>query len=186
MCLSDKSAAALFTLLLAVAALAFPACQQLATPPTVHAAKEADVKASNGDYIAAINLYEKALDGSPGSADIHYRLALLYDDKMNAPLNALHHFHRYLALAPTGRHAPEVKQFMQRDELAVVTSLSGDTIVTRAEAARLRNENLKLRQQLTERTSQLRAASQEKPARATRAERSPEPKRAKPKPRTSG
>jgi len=28
-------------------------------------------------------------------ADVHYKLALIYDDKMNDPLNALHHFKRF-------------------------------------------------------------------------------------------
>ena len=37
---------------------------------------------------------------------------------------------------------------MKRDELALLTNLSGDTVVPRAEAARLRNENLALRKQL--------------------------------------
>ncbi len=167
-------------LLLLIAAATLPGCDRLVTPPAHQAAKDADAKAASGDFLAAINLYEKALDGSAGSADIHYSLALLYDDKMNDPLNALHHFKRYLTLAPTGRHAAEVKKFMKRDELTVVTSLSGDSVVTRAEAARLRNENLNLRKQVDERSAQLRAASAaEKPARGSRGEKSPTP----PKPR---
>src|SRR5207253_11408555 len=42
----------------------------------------------------------------------------------------------------------EVKDFMKRDEVALGTSLSGDSVVTRAEAARLRNENLNLHRQI--------------------------------------
>jgi nucleoid-associated protein YgaU len=37
---------------------------------------------------------------------------------------------------------------MKRDEVALGTSLSGDSVVTRAEAARLRNENLKLHREI--------------------------------------
>ena len=59
----------------------------------------------------AINLYEAALDGSPTSAEVHYKLALIYDDKMNDPLNALHHFKRFLALEPSEKRAQEVKEF---------------------------------------------------------------------------
>src|SRR5206468_719261 len=80
--------------------------------------------------------------------DIHYKLALLYDDKMNDPLSALHHFRRYLTLSPNGSHAGDVKNSMKRDEVAVLTTLSGDSVVTRAEAARLRNENLDLHKEL--------------------------------------
>jgi LysM repeat protein len=110
--------------------------------------KEADWKAAQGDYLWAINLYEAALDGTPQSAEVHFKLALLYDDKMNDPLHALHHFKRYLVLNPSGSHAVDVKDFMKRDEVALGTSMSGDTVVTRSEAARLRNENLNLQREI--------------------------------------
>jgi nucleoid-associated protein YgaU len=73
---------------------------------------------------------------------------LLYDDKLNDPLHALHHFKRYLVLNPEGAHAAEVRDFMKRDEVALGTSLSGDSVVSRGEAARLRNENLSLHRQI--------------------------------------
>jgi tetratricopeptide (TPR) repeat protein len=165
----------------AVMLLLIAGCNRMMTPPTRQVLKDAEAKANSGDYIEAIGLYETALDGSPASADIHYRLALLYDDKMSDPLNALHHFKRYLTVAPTGPKAEEVKKFMQRDEVALLTTLSGDALVTRAEAARLRNENLNLRKQLEERTAQLRTLAQtpEKPARAKRAEKAPTPSKRK-------
>jgi len=81
---------------------------------------------------------------------VHYKLALLYDDKMNDPLNALHHFKRYLIIAPTGPRANDVKVSSKRDEVALLTSLSGDALISRAEATRLRNENLSLRKDLDE------------------------------------
>src|SRR5690348_3207842 len=126
-------------------------CDRMVTPRSTQAVKDADAKASQGEYLSAIALYESALDGMPESADIHYKLALIYDDKMNDPLNALHHFKRYLALSPNGARANEVKNFVKRDEIALATSLSGDLVVTRPEAARLRNENLNLRKELEER-----------------------------------
>ena len=55
---------------------------------------------------------------------MHYKLALIYDDKMNDPLNALHHFKRFLALEPGGKRAEEVKDFMKRDELTLLTNLT--------------------------------------------------------------
>ena len=119
------------------------------SPRSAQVIKDAESKSADGNHLRAITLYESALDGSARSADIHYRLALLYDDKMKDPLNALHHFKRYLTLAPTGPHANEVKNFMKRDEVeARQTSLSGDSIVSRAEAARLKNENLSLRKEV--------------------------------------
>jgi nucleoid-associated protein YgaU len=46
---------------------------------------------------------------------------------------------------------------MKRDELAVLTTLSGDSVVTRTEAARLRNENLSLHKELEARSAALRS-----------------------------
>lgn len=146
-------------------------CDRMITPRHAQVIKDAEAKSAHGDYLRAINLYEAALDDSEGTAEIHYRLALLYDDRMNDPFNALHHFKRYLALAPAGEHAAEVKNFVKRDELTLLTSLSGDSVVTRAEAARLRNENLNLRKEVEDRSAQARATqtlSQKPPARESR------------------
>ena len=131
-------------------ALAAAGCDRMITPRSAQIIKDAESKTADGNYLRAITLYESALDDSPRSADIHYRLALLYDDKMGDSLNALHHFKRYLTLAPSGPRANEVKNFMKKDELELATSLSGDSVVSRAEAARLRNENLTLRKELEE------------------------------------
>jgi LysM repeat protein len=122
--------------------------------------QDADSKSGQGDFARAIDLYEAALDDSPRSAEIHYKLALLYDDKLNDPVSALHHFKRYLALSPNGSHANEVKNSMKHDEIAALTALSGDSVIPRSEAAQLRNENLNLRKQLEARTASLRIGSE--------------------------
>jgi LysM repeat protein len=128
-------------------------CDRMMTTRHAQLIKDADKKSTQGDFMRAINLYEAALDDSPRCAEIHYKLALLYDDKMNDPLNALHHYKRYLTLSSNGSHVNDVKNFMKRDEIALLTSLSGDSVVTRAEAARLRNENLNLHKELEDRSS---------------------------------
>jgi len=134
--------------------------------------KEADWKAAQGDYLWAINLYESALDGTPESADVHYKLALLYDDKLNDPLHALHHFKRYLVLNPEGSHAADVRDFMKRDEVALGTSFSGDSVVTRAEAARLRNENLNLHRQIDSGPAKPRPVADKSPSKRGEKEKS--------------
>ena len=115
--------------------------------------QDADNKSAQGDFERAVNLYEAALDDSPRGAEVHYKMALLYDDKLNDPVSALHHFKRYLALSPNGPHAKDVKDSIKRDEIAALTALSGDSVITRAEAGRLRNENLTLHKQLEERAA---------------------------------
>jgi LysM repeat protein len=134
------------------------------TPRNAQIIKDADAKAAQGDFLRAVNLYEAALDDSPRCADIHYKLALLYDDKMNDPLNAVHHFKRYLTLSPSGPHATDAKNFLKRDEVTMLTNLSGDSIVSRTEAARLRNENLSLRKEIEDRSLKSKIAVDKTPA----------------------
>jgi len=152
-----------FAAYLAILAL-LSGCSRMVTSRNTQRVKEADWKAAQGDYLWAINLYESALDGTPQSAEVHYKLALLYDDKLNDPLHALHHFKRYLVLNPEGTHAAEVKDFMHRDEVALGTSLSGDTVVPRAEAARLRNENLNLLRQINAGPAKPRPTAEKSPS----------------------
>jgi LysM repeat protein len=121
--------------------------------------QDAETKSAQGDFARAVNLYEAALDDSPRCAEVHYKLALLYDDKLNDPVSALHHFRRYLALSPTGAHVTDVKTSIKHDEIAALTVLSGDSVITRSEAARLRNENLNLHKELEVRAVPARSAT---------------------------
>jgi tetratricopeptide (TPR) repeat protein len=128
-------------------------CDRLGNSRYAELMQVADNISAQGDFERAVNLYEAALDDSPRGAEVHYKLALIYDDKLNDPVSALHHFKRYLALSPNGPHAKDVKDSIKRDEIAALTTLSGDSVITRAEAARLRNENLTLHKQLEERAA---------------------------------
>jgi len=117
--------------------------------------QDADTKSAQGDFARAVDLYEAALDDSESvrKAEVHYKLALLYDDALHDPVSALHHFKRYLALSPNGPHVKDVKESIKRDELAAITALSGDSVITRTEAARLRDENLTLHKELEARSA---------------------------------
>src|SRR5207245_5896981 len=123
--------------------------------------QDADSKSGNGDFARAINLYAAARDDSPRCAEIHHKLAPLYDDKLNDPVSALPHFKRYLALSPNGPHANEVKKSIKHDEIAALTALSGDSVIPRSEAAQLRNEHLNLRKELEARAGSLRNVPEE-------------------------
>jgi tetratricopeptide (TPR) repeat protein len=137
-------------LLCAILLLGSAGCDRMVTPRHSQQLKDAEAKVASGDFSRAISLYESALDDRPSDAEVHYKLGLIYDDKLNDPLNALHHYKRYLAIAPQGPRAVDVKNFIKRDEVALLTSLSGDAIISRAEATRLRNENLALHKQIDE------------------------------------
>ena len=139
--------------------LGLPACDRMGVSRHSQLIQGADTKSAQGDFARAISLYEAALDDSPRCAEVHYKLALLYDDKLNDPVSALHHFRRYLALSPTGAHAADVKNSIKHDEIAALTVLSGDSVITRSEAARLRNENLNLHKELEARAAPARGVT---------------------------
>ena len=142
-----------------------PGCDRLGASRYTQLIQDADTKSAQGDFTRAINLYEAALDDSESTrnAEVHYKLALLYDDKLNDPVSALHHFRRYLVLSPTGPHAADVKNSIKRDEIAALTVLSGDSVITRSEAARLRNENLNLHKELEARAAPARSVTDKSP-----------------------
>src|SRR5437773_229728 len=137
-------------------------CDRIGSSRYAQLIQDADTKSAQGDFARAVDLYEAALDDSESSrkAEVHYKLALLYDDKLNDPVSALHHFKRYLVLSPNSPHAKDVKDSIKRDEIAALTALSGDSVITRAEAVRLRNENLNLHKELEARAASPRIALQ--------------------------
>src|SRR6266567_8733946 len=139
-------------------------CDRLTSLRYSQLMQDADAKSEQGNFERAINLYEAALDDSPRCAEIHYKLALLYDDKLNDPVSALHHFKRYLALSPNGPHANEVKKSIKHDEIAALTALSGDSVIPRSEAVQLRNENLNLRKEVEARAGSLRTSPEKSQA----------------------
>src|SRR5438094_3430191 len=145
-------------------AYAFAGCDRLMSSRYAQLVQDADGKSAQGDFERAINLYEAALDDSPRCAEIHYKLALLYDDKLNDPVSALHHLKRELDLRPNRPHANEVKKSIKHDEIAELAALSGDSVIPRSEAAQLRNENLNLRKELEARAGSLRSAPEKSQA----------------------
>jgi len=139
---------------------ALAGCDRIGGSRYAQLMQDADSKSASGDFARAINLYEAALDDSENvrNAEVHYKLALLYDDKLNDPVSALHHFKRYIALSPNGPHANEVEKSIKHDEIAALTALSGDSVIPRSEAAQLRNENLNLRKEVEARAGSLRSS----------------------------
>ena len=100
------------------------------------------------DFRGAVASYEKALDGTSRTADAHFRLGILYDQKLNDPLSAAHHFRRYVEVAPNGSHVKEATANTARIERVLATSLNEGTLIGHAEALRLKAENADLRTQV--------------------------------------
>lgn len=136
------------SVLLALALLTLPACDRLFDKGSKDEVYTADKKAAAGDYHAAVLLYESALDGTPKSAEVHYKLGLLYDDKLKSPLDAMHHMNRYLELAPSGTHVREARAYRKEGETKLMTIWSKGSPITQQDAVRLKNENQILREQI--------------------------------------
>ena len=56
--------------------------------------------------------YLRALQLDPTDADVHYNLAILYEDEFNNDRKAARHFRRYLKLAPNAEDAEVVKSWL--------------------------------------------------------------------------
>ncbi|MEA3209333.1 MAG: hypothetical protein QOE70_2390 [Chthoniobacter sp.] len=133
---------------LAFLALNLAGCDRLFDRGSKDSLAEGDKRVAAGDFHGAVALYESALDGTEKTAEAHYKLALLYDDKLKSPRDALHHCERYLQLAPTGTRARNAKTMIKEAELKL--TMSKGVAVSQEEAVRLKNDNLLLRKQLAE------------------------------------
>src|SRR5438046_9816802 len=77
----------------------FTGCDRMGSSRYAQLMHDADNKSAKGDFERAINLYDDALEDSESTrnAEDHYKLAVLYDDKLNHHVRAIHHFTRCLA-----------------------------------------------------------------------------------------
>ena len=137
-------------LLVLLVAVSCAGCDRLFEKGTKDEIASAEKKAKAGDYRGAIKIYEAVLDGTAATAEVHYRLAVIYDEKLKSPVDALHHFQRYLELAPKGAFAKDALAYKKEGDLKLLTKLSVGTPLTQEEAARLKNENLALRKQIVD------------------------------------
>ncbi len=119
-------------------------CEQLFDKGSAKSIELAEKHAGAGDFPGAIPLYESALDGTPKTAEVHYKLALIYADKLKSPLDALHHFDRYVALLPAGPHAKEARDFRAEGERKLLEKLTDGSPFTQQDAVKLKNQNLEL------------------------------------------
>ena len=109
-----------------------------------------DKRAKLGAYKEAVRAYESALDGTAKTAEVHYKLGLLYDDKLKNPLAAIHHYDRYLDLVTAGGRTKEAKSARADCEKRLNLAQKDGGIMTTDAAARMRNENERLRKDLAE------------------------------------
>jgi tetratricopeptide (TPR) repeat protein len=149
---------------LMVGLLLLSGCERLFDKGSKQQLESADKKAAAGDVQGAIKLYEASLDGTAKTAEAHYKLALLYADKLKSPTDALHHFGRYLDFAPSGAYAKEARAYRTEGEQKILQNLSKGSPTSQQEAVRLRNENNVLNQMLVKLRAQKNATPPPLPA----------------------
>lgn len=132
------------------AAFLLAGCDKILTDRPKEKIAAADKLAKAGDHRDAVKVYESALDGTDATAEVHYKLAAIYDEKLKRPESALHHFQRYLELAPKGRFAEEARAYSKAAKRTLAGGLAGSGPATQSELVRLKNENLSLQKQLSE------------------------------------
>ncbi len=141
--------------LIVIAAAMLAGCDRLFSQKGDGALDMAHEKEKEGDYQTAIQWYEASLDGTEKTAEAHYNMALIFDDKLDNAVAALDHFRRYLELEPNGPHAQDAKNFAAQDEFKLANVLSKGNFMPQQDAARLKNQNFDLQQQITELRTEL-------------------------------
>ena len=142
-----------------LAAFLLVGCDKILTDRPKDKIAAAERKAKAGEYKEAVKLYESALDGTDSTAEVHYRLAVIYDEKLKRPASALHYFQRYLELSPKGQFADEARSYSKEAQRKLAGGLSGSGPATQSELVRLKNENLNLNKQLIEAKQRVSALS---------------------------
>jgi LysM repeat protein len=125
-------------------------CDRVFTRDATQAISEADKKVSTGDFRGALRLYESSLDGTARTAVAHYKLALLYDDKLKRPRDAVHHLDRYLEIDADGKHAREARTMRAENEKRLSAAQSAGSPMSQVEAVRLKNRNADLERKIVE------------------------------------
>lgn len=133
---------------LLMALILFTGCDR--QDQTKEAIELGDKRAKLGAFAEAVRAYESGLDGTAKTAEIHYKLGVLYDDKAGNALGAIHHYARYLELAPTGARANQAKTAKADCEKRLNVSMKSGGFMTTAEGARLRNENEDLKKRIAD------------------------------------
>ena len=116
-------------------------CERSHVAPELSATYQAARQASErNDHPAAAVAYRQLLDQYPSFARGHLELAMLYDEKLGDPIEAIHHYRRYLALESSSDRRRVVEDFIERSKLALAAK-APTTGADAGELVRLQNQN---------------------------------------------
>jgi len=111
--------------------------------------KKAEAKERNGDYRGAIEDLYKALERKPRLAYAHRKLAELLDKHENDPVGTIYHCRRYLALVPKTEKRAMIEDWIRTQYVALRATGSEAPPDAATAIARLKKENMQLRDELT-------------------------------------
>ncbi|MDX6767661.1 MAG: LysM domain-containing protein [Candidatus Methylacidiphilales bacterium] len=112
--------------------------------------KAADATAE-GNYYAAIEQYEAALQANKNVAKAHVEMGLLYSEKLGDPVSGIYHFQKYLAVRPTAEDREQIQAYVEKAKIDFALTLPNSTVHNAEEMARLSKENMDLKQALAQR-----------------------------------
>lgn len=102
------------------------------------------------DFRGAIESFEKALEANPKSAQAHFELGWLFDQKEPDPAAAIYHYECYLKLSPDSGKAETIKTRILacKQQLAQTVSIAPGLEKQQHDLEQLADENRKLREEL--------------------------------------
>lgn len=102
------------------------------------------------DYQGAVEAFEQSLDVNPHSAQAHFQLAMLYEQKMSDPAAAIYHYEQYLKYDPNAGNADLIRQRIEacKQQLAANVMMLPSSSSAQEQLQQLTDANRKLQEQL--------------------------------------
>ena len=103
--------------------------------------------AESGDFRVAVTLYKRVLRTAPEASQAHLELGVLYDQKLNEPIDAIYHYRQFLELEPNSDRRQVVEGYIERAKLTLAAKLPSANAVDPSELTRLQTEKSALMQE---------------------------------------
>jgi nucleoid-associated protein YgaU len=117
-------------------------CERAAVAPELSPAYRAAQQArERQDHAAAAMAYRQLLDEYPRFARGHLELGVLYDEKLGDPLEAIHHYRRYLAFEANAEKRRVVEEYVARAKLTLLGRQPSVAGAEATELVRLQTQN---------------------------------------------
>jgi tetratricopeptide (TPR) repeat protein len=133
------------------------------------------------DFEGAIDAFEQSLEVNPHSAQAHFQLAMLYEQKESNPAAAIYHYQQYLKYNPKAGNADLITQRIEacKQQLAANVMLLPSSSSAQQQIQQLIDTNRRLQEQInwwqTQYTNLLNAARLNPPVSVSQNNPAPQP-----------